>query len=212
MVPNTEAEAGKHASSASKLMIAIDRFDILIPRRNRSQVPVFSSPNNKSASLPDRKRAKEFATQPEQLAPLLEQALRQRQCANRPRTNSAVTYFSALGCALDEGRTAISMRRKAGNCEHNRNQLNLAVAHCRWRKIGVRGNCGSAPQMPGSAAIHGTLSVIGRRGESRFRFWRGRMMVVLVHRTIAVVHCHRVAGNCFAGSRTRRRHHRRKHG
>jgi hypothetical protein len=58
MVPNTEAEAGKHASSASKLMIAIDRFDILIPRRNRSQVPVFSSPNNKSASLPEQKACK----------------------------------------------------------------------------------------------------------------------------------------------------------
>jgi len=31
MVPNTEAKAGKQESSASKLMIAIDRFDILIP-------------------------------------------------------------------------------------------------------------------------------------------------------------------------------------
>jgi hypothetical protein len=31
IVPNTDAVAGKHESSASKVMIAIDRFDILIP-------------------------------------------------------------------------------------------------------------------------------------------------------------------------------------
>lgn len=60
------------------------------------------------------------------------------------------------------------MGRKAGNREHNRNHVNLAVAHCRWRKIGVRGNCYAAPQMSGSAAIHGTFGIIGRRGESRF--------------------------------------------
>jgi hypothetical protein len=122
-------------------------------------------------------------------------------------------YFSALGCALDEGRTAISMGRKAGNSEDNRNQVNLAVAHCRWRKIGVPGNRCAAPQMSGSAAIHGTLGIIGRRGEVRLRFWRRRIMVVmLVHRTITMVHCHRVAGNRLACSGTRRRHHWRKHG
>jgi hypothetical protein len=34
-VPNTAANAGKAASSASKVMIAIDRFDILISLGNR---------------------------------------------------------------------------------------------------------------------------------------------------------------------------------
>jgi hypothetical protein len=42
-VPNTDANAGKAASNASKIMIAIDRFDILIPRGTSSQVP-FSFP------------------------------------------------------------------------------------------------------------------------------------------------------------------------
>jgi hypothetical protein len=209
MVPNSEAEAGKHESSASKVMIAIDRFDILIPRRNRSQVPVFPRQTTNRLHSPTESVQRSLQHSRNNSG-AFEQAWSQRQCANRPRTNSAVTYFSALGCSLDEGRTAISMGRKAGDRKDNRNQVNLAVAHCRWRKIGVRGNCGSAPQMPGSAAIHGTLSVIGRRGESRFRFRRGRMMVV--HRTITMVHCHRVAGNCLACSGTRCRHHRRKHG
>ena len=58
IVPNTEAVADRHESSASKVMIAIDRFDILIPRRNRSQVPVSSLPNSKPASLPEQKACK----------------------------------------------------------------------------------------------------------------------------------------------------------
>src|SRR6476620_10325353 len=37
MVPNTEAEAGKHVSSASKVMIAKNRFDIFIPQRDLRQ-------------------------------------------------------------------------------------------------------------------------------------------------------------------------------
>jgi hypothetical protein len=57
IVPNTEAVAGKHESSASKVMIAIDRFDILIPRRNRSQVPVLLA-NSKPALLSRRKICK----------------------------------------------------------------------------------------------------------------------------------------------------------
>jgi hypothetical protein len=76
-------------------------------------------------------------------------------------------YFSALGCALDEGRAAISVGRKAGNNEHNGNKLDLAIAYCRRREIRVGGNCCSAPQMSRSAAIHGTFGVIGRRGEGR---------------------------------------------
>jgi hypothetical protein len=39
IVPNIDANAGKTASSVSKVMIAIDRFDILIPRGTSSQVP-----------------------------------------------------------------------------------------------------------------------------------------------------------------------------
>jgi hypothetical protein len=65
IVPNTEAVAGKHESSASKVMIAIDRFDILIPRRNRSQVPVFLQTANRLYSLAG-KSAKKFGIQPEQ--------------------------------------------------------------------------------------------------------------------------------------------------
>jgi hypothetical protein len=38
-VPNTDANAGKAASSASKIMIAIDRFNILIPRETESPIP-----------------------------------------------------------------------------------------------------------------------------------------------------------------------------
>jgi hypothetical protein len=62
------------------------------------------------------------------------------------------------------------------------------------------GNCCAAPEMSGSAAIHGTLGVIGRGGESRLRLWcarglwRGRIMVMMMmRRTITVVHCHCMA-------------------
>ena len=44
---------------------------------------------------------------------------------------------SALGCALDERRAAIGMGRKTGYGEHNRNKLDLEVAHCQWGKIGI---------------------------------------------------------------------------
>jgi hypothetical protein len=132
----------------------------------------------------------------------------------RKQAENEISYnFSALGCALAEGRTAISVGRKARNRKDNRNKLYLAVAHCRWGKIGVRGNCCAAPQMSGSAAIHGTFGVIGRCGEMRLRLWRGRIMVVmLMHRAITMVHYHRVAGNRLACSRACRRHDRRKHG
>ncbi len=107
---------------------------------------------------------------------------------------------SALGCALDEGRAAIGMGRKTGNGEHNRNKLDLMVAHYRWGKIRIGGNCCSAPQMARSAAIHGALSIIGCRGKSRFRFWSGRgfwsghaVVMMLMHGAITVVHCHGVA-------------------
>jgi hypothetical protein len=46
---------GKHENSASKVMIAIDRFDILIPRRNRRQVPGFFLAKQQPASLPEQK-------------------------------------------------------------------------------------------------------------------------------------------------------------
>jgi hypothetical protein len=125
------------------------------------------------------------------------QALRQRQCTIGREKLSY--YFSALGCALDEGRrTAISVGGKTSNGEYNHNKLDLTVAHGWWRKIGIAGNCCTAPQMSRSAAIHGTFSIIGCRGEGRLRFWGGfwscrAVMVMLVHRAITVVYCHRVA-------------------
>ena len=108
--------------------------------------------------------------------------------------NQPSDYFSALGCALRKGRTAISVGRIAGNRKDYRNKLYFAVAHCRWGKIGVRGNCCAAAQMSGSAAIHGTFGIIELRRKMRLRFWRGRIMVVmLVHGAITVVHCHGMA-------------------
>jgi hypothetical protein len=47
IVPNTEAEAGKHQSNASKVMNAINRFDIFIPRGTPSGSHFLSSPNSK---------------------------------------------------------------------------------------------------------------------------------------------------------------------
>ena len=87
------------------------------------------------------------------------------------------------------------MGRETGNREDNRNKLRFTIANCRWGKCGMSGNCCAAPQMSGSAAIHGTLGVIGRRGESRLRFWRGRTMVMmmLMHGAITVVCRYRVA-------------------
>lgn len=212
MVPNTEAEAGKHESSASKLMIAIDRFDILIPRRNHCRVPrFFLAKNSKPASSLSKKSAKEFATQPDHW-PCFWNKL-ETETMRKQAESQISYYFSALGCALDQGRTAISVGRKAGNRKDNRNKLCFATAHCRWGKTWIRGNRCSAAQMSGSAAIHGTFGVIGDRGEMRLRFWCGRIMVVmLVHRAITVVHCHRVAGNGLACSSARCRHDRRKHG
>lgn len=86
------------------------------------------------------------------------------------------------------------MGRKTGNGEHNRNKMDIEVAHCRWGKIRMLGDRCFAPQMSRSAAIHGAFGIIGCRGEGRFRFWCGRIMVMmLVHRAITVVYCHRVA-------------------
>ena len=99
-----------------------------------------------------------------------------------------------MGYALDQGRTAISMGGEAGNREDNRNKLRFTIAHCRWGKCGMGGNCCAAAQMSGSTAIHGTFGVIGRRREMRLRFWRGCIMVVmLVHRAITMVHRYRMA-------------------
>jgi hypothetical protein len=89
IVPNTEAVAGKHESSASKVMIAIDRFDILIPRRNRSQVPVFckqqtgftlSQTNLQKGLAYSRNNSGAFGT-----------SLESEKMRNLPRTNSAIT-------------------------------------------------------------------------------------------------------------------------
>ena len=92
------------------------------------------------------------------------------------------------------------MGRKTGNGEHNRNKLDLMVAHCRWGKIRMGGKCCSAPQMSRSAAIHGTFGIIGCRGKRRLRFWSGRgfwsghaVVMMLVHGAITVVHYNRVA-------------------
>ena len=82
-------------------------------------------------------------------------------------TENSSQLLSALGCALGEGRAAISVGREAGDREYNCNKLDLTVAHCRWGKIRIGGNGCSASQMSWSAAIHGTLGIIGRRGEGR---------------------------------------------
>jgi hypothetical protein len=82
MVPNTEAEAGKHESSASKLMIAIDRFDILIPRRNRSQVPVFLANRQTGFTLSQKNLQKSLAYSRNNSG-AFEQAWSQRKCATR---------------------------------------------------------------------------------------------------------------------------------
>jgi hypothetical protein len=160
IVPNTEAVAGKHESSASKIMIAIDRFDILIPRRNRSQVPVFLQTANRRYSLAE-KSAKSLAYSRNNSG-AFGISLESEKNA-KPAKNQLSYYFSALQCSLDEGRTAIRMGRKAGSREHNRNKVNLAVAHCRWGKVGIRGNCCATPQVSRRTAIHGTLGIIGRR-------------------------------------------------
>jgi hypothetical protein len=86
------------------------------------------------------------------------------------------------------------MGRKTGNSEHNRDKLDIEVAHCRWGKIRIPGKCGSAPQMSRSAAIHGAFGIIGGHGESRFRFRSSHFVVMmLVHGAITVVYCHGVA-------------------
>lgn len=92
------------------------------------------------------------------------------------------------------------MGRETSNGEHNRNKLDIEVAHCRWGKIRMRGNRCSAPQMARSAAIHGALGIIGRRGKGRLRFGSGRgfwsghaVVMMLVHGAITVVYYHGVA-------------------
>ena len=80
------------------------------------------------------------------------------------------------------------MGRETGNREDNRNKLRFTIANCRWGKRGMGGNCCAAAQMSGSAAIHGTLGIIGSRGEMRLRFWRGRtVMMMPMHWTVTVV-------------------------
>ncbi len=100
-----------------------------------------------------------------------------------------------MGYALDLGRTAISMGREAGNREDNSNKLRFMIANCRWGKCGMGGNRCAAAQMSRSAAIHGTLGVIRRRGESRLRLLRGccMVMMMLMHRAITMVYRYRVA-------------------
>jgi len=69
-----------------------------------------------------------------------------------------------MSCALDQGRTAISVGRETGNREDNPNKLRFTIANCRWGKCGIGGNCCAAPQVSGSAAIHGAFGIIGRSG------------------------------------------------
>lgn len=84
---------------------------------------------------------------------------------NKQTENYSSCYLLCFGlCALDEGRTAISMGRETGNGEGNTRKLDFMIAHGRWGEARIGRNCCSAPQMSGRAAIHGTFSIIGRRG------------------------------------------------
>jgi hypothetical protein len=55
IVPKADAKTGKHESSASKVMVAINRFDIFIPRRNLRRVPVFVGDKEQTGALSRRK-------------------------------------------------------------------------------------------------------------------------------------------------------------
>ncbi len=157
-VPKTEAIAGKHESSASKLMIAINRFDIFISPEEPLSGSIFLSATNTTGFTLSQRNPQKVG--------ISRNNARFDSVWSRDnltlKIESAVT-FSGWAFALDEGRTAISMGRKAGNCEDNRSKLEFKIAHCRWRKIRIGGNCCAAPQMSRRAAIHRTLGVI-RRG------------------------------------------------
>ena len=71
MVPNTEAMAVMHENSASEIMIAIDRFDILIsPEEPRSGFPFYPCDTANRLKLLGGNISKEVWKQPE-LQPLL---------------------------------------------------------------------------------------------------------------------------------------------
>jgi hypothetical protein len=56
IVPNTDANAGKAASSVSKIMIAIDRFNIFdFPRRDLRQGPCCALVKQQTGLTPERK-------------------------------------------------------------------------------------------------------------------------------------------------------------
>ena len=115
------------------------------------------------------------------------------QPTNQRRIRS-VSCFSALSCALGEGRAAISMGRKTGDSKRDRGKVDFSVAHCQWGKKRVCGNRGAIPWMSRHAAIHGALGLIVSRRQRGFRFRRGRTVVVmLVHGAVTVVCCHRMA-------------------
>jgi hypothetical protein len=183
------------------------------PRRNRRRVLFFVFDKQQTGFTLSQKNPQESLEYSRNNGSFFRTAFEAETMENHAEHDLS-NYFSALGCALDQGRTAISMGGKTGNCEHNRNKLDLTVAHCRWGKIGIGGNCCAAPQMSRSATIHGTLGVIWRRGKSCFRFRRRRsiMVVMLMHGTITMVCRYCVTGNCLACSSACRRHNRREHG
>ena len=70
MVPNTEAIAARHENSGSEIMIAINRFDILIPPKDPSRGLWFFLPNKQTGSAFRQKICKEVEAQPDQWAAL----------------------------------------------------------------------------------------------------------------------------------------------
>src|SRR5438270_6261465 len=103
-VPNTEAIAGRHESSASEIMIAIDRFNIFdSPEEPSVRVPVFLV-RQQTGITPEQKYLQR-SWNSRNYGRFWGQAL-SRDNAQTCREKLSY-YFSALGCALEEGRTAI---------------------------------------------------------------------------------------------------------
>jgi hypothetical protein len=100
-VPNTAANAGKTASIASKVMIAIDRFDILLPLGNRKSGSV-------SLSLIDNRLAAAWQRSRKIGHSFAAKLLRRRwkiKCANQqPDEWPAVLPCLELGFKRGEGR------------------------------------------------------------------------------------------------------------
>jgi hypothetical protein len=125
---------------------------------------------------------------------------------------SALRFSRSHGLRSGAGRTAVSVGGETDAGEDDRSEVDRLIAHRKWGNDRSRNGRCAVLALAGGAAIHGALGVTLARRKAGGRLGLSiAMVVMMVHRAIAIRHGSCMAGNCLACSRACRRQQRRRH-